>query len=187
MIFNRTKIEGVVLIELEEIEDSRGFFARAWCKEEFKENGLNSTLEQCNFAFNRKRGTLRGLHYQAKPFEEAKLIRCIKGAIFDVVVDIRPNSATYKQHQAFNLIDTNRHALYIPEGCAHGYQTLEDNSEVFYQMSRSYAPEYAKGLRWNDPAFSIDWPIKNPIILERDGNYPDFISPTPSQLQYEKY
>lgn len=178
MIFNHTLIKGAILIDLEKIEDSRGFFARAWCKEEFKKNNLNSALEQCNFAFNHKKGTLRGMHYQAKPFDEAKLVRCIKGSIFDVVIDIRPNSETYKKYQAFNLTETNHKALYIPEGCAHGYQTLEDNSEVFYQMSRSYVPEYAKGFRWNDPTFNINWPIKTPIILERDSNYPDFISST---------
>ena len=174
MIFNRTTIEGVVLIELEEIEDSRGFFARAWCREEFAENGLSSTLEQCNFAFNRKKGTLRGMHYQTKPFEEAKLIRCIKGSIYDVVVDIRPHSSTYKAYKAFHLTETNRNALYIPEGCAHGYQTLENNTEVFYQMSRSHAPKHARGFRWNDPAFNIDWPDKTPILLKRDREYPDF-------------
>lgn len=174
MIFNRTRIDGVFLIELEKFEDSRGFFARAWCQDEFKKQGLNSHLVQCNFAFNKKKGILRGMHYQAKPFEEEKLVRCVRGSIFDVVVDVRQESPTYKEYLAFNLTEKNHNALYIPAGCAHGYQALEDNSELFYQMSCVHSPEHAKVFRWNDPTINIDWPIKDPILLDRDNEYPDF-------------
>lgn len=176
MIFNRTKIDGVYIVELEKFEDNRGFFARAWCREEFEKQGLNPNLVQCNFAFNKKKGTLRGMHFQGKPFEEAKFIRCSKGSIFDVAVDVRPDSPTFKQYVSVNLTATNYYGFYIPEGCAHGYQALEDNSELFYQMSCAHAPDHAKVFRWNDPVVGIDWPIKEPIILPRDNEYPDLLS-----------
>ena len=174
MIFHDTTLKGVFVIEPERLEDERGFFARTWCHNEFEAHGLNPQIAQCNMSLNKKRGTLRGMHYQTSPYEEAKLVRSTTGEIYDVVIDLRPHSPTFKQHFAVVLTAQNRKMLYIPEGFAHGFQTLEDNSEVFYQMSQFYAPEYARGVRWNDPAFAIQWPIAEPIILERDQDYPDF-------------
>ncbi len=174
MRFCETKLSGVYAIYLEPHLDERGFFARLWCHREFKENGLNPNLVQCNMSFNAKRGTLRGMHYQAAPHAEAKLIRCTKGAIYDVAVDLRPSSPTYKQWVAQTLTAENRTMLYVPEGCGHGFLTLEDESEVFYQMSEYYAPEAARGFRWNDPAFGISWPEKVEVISERDATYPEF-------------
>lgn len=175
MKFTETKLKGAFVIELEPIKDDRGFFARSWCQKEFAEHGLNSNLVQCNISFNRKRGTLRGMHYQAKPYEEAKLVRCTKGAIYDVIIDIRPESLTFKQWVAVELTSENRKMLYIPEGMAHGFQTLVDDTEVFYQMSEFYHPESARGIRWDDPALKIVWLIKeNLIISQKDQSY-DFI------------
>jgi len=174
MIFKETKFKGPYVIELEKHEDERGFFARSWCQEEFEAHGLNPRLVQCNISFNAKMGTLRGMHYQIKPFEEAKLIRCTKGAIHDVIVDIRPDSPTFKEFYSLRLTTDNRLSLYIPEGFAHGFLTLEDNTEVFYQMSEFHAPDHAKGFRWNDPAFGIYWPAEVRVISDRDRNYPDF-------------
>lgn len=174
MFFKETKLKGAFIIQPEERGDSRGFFARTWCQKEFKEQGLNWQIVQCNISFNKKKGTLRGLHYQAQPFEEAKLVRCTRGAIYDVMIDLRPDSPTFKQHVAVKLTANNHKMVYVPEGFAHGFQTLEDNTEVFYQMSCEYAPEYSRGVRWNDPAFSIEWPIKYPIILDRDNSYQDW-------------
>ena len=175
MIFTETKLNGVFLVELEKLEDGRGFFARTWCQQEFEAHGLNPRLVQCNIAFNKKAGTLRGMHYQTAPYEEAKLVRCTKGAIYDVIIDLRPTSPTFKQHIAIVLSEQNYKMLYIPEGFAHGVLTLEDNTEVFYQMSEFYTPEYAQGVRWNDPAFGIEWPIEITTISDKDHNYPDFI------------
>lgn len=177
MIFRETTLKGAFIIEPERHEDWRGFFARTWCQREFEAQGLNPRLVQCGISFNRKKGTLRGMHYQAPPYEEAKLVRCAMGAIHDVVIDLRPDSPTFAQHTAVTLTAENRVMLYVPEGFAHGFQTLEDNSEVFYQMSQFYVPEAARGIRWNDPAFAIRWPILETIILERDQNYPDFHPP----------
>lgn len=174
MIFGETKLKGAYIIEPERLEDARGFFARTWCQHEFESHGLSQRLVQCSVSFNNKRGTLRGMHYQAAPYEEVKLVRCTMGAIYDVIIDLRPVSPTFKQHVAVTLTAENRTMLYIPEGFAHGFQTLEDDTEVFYQMSEFYAPAYARGVRWNDPAFSIQWPEDRRIILERDQNYPDF-------------
>lgn len=176
MIFIETKIEGVFIIEPEAFEDKRGFFARTWCRQEFATHRLNPRLVQCNISFNRKRGTLRGMHYQAAPNEEAKLVRCTMGGIYDVVIDLRANSPTFKQHIAVVLTAQSHIMLYVPEGFAHGFQTLEDNTEVFYQMSAVYAPASARGVRWNDPAFGIQWPLDERIISERDRSYPDFLS-----------
>ena len=153
----------------------RGFFTRSWSQREFEARGLNSRLVECNISFNKKRGTLRGLHYQAAPHEQAKLVRCTMGAIYDVIVDLRPDSATFKQWVAVELTASNRQMLYVPEGFAHGFQTLEDRTEAFYQMSEYYAPECARGVRWNDPAFSIEWPPAERTIIARDQQYPDFI------------
>lgn len=173
-MFRELPLPGVFLIEPEYHRDMRGWFARTWCEEEFAEHGLNPRLVQCNVSFNRRRGTLRGMHFQAPPHAEAKLIRCTQGAIWDVALDLRPVSPTFLQHIGVELTAPNRHALYIPEGCAHGFQTLTDDTEVLYQMSAAYAPEAARGVRFDDPMFGIEWPVADPIMLERDRTYPDF-------------
>ncbi len=174
MIFTETRLKGAFIIEPEKLEDERGFFARTFCKKEFEDHRLNPRVVQCNISFNRKKGTLRGMHYQIAPFEEAKLVCCINGAIYDVIIDLRPCSPTFKQWQAVDLTAEDRQMLYIPEGFAHGFQTLDDDTEVFYQMSEFYHPECARGVRWNDPAFGIEWRIVNPIISTRDVRYRDF-------------
>ena len=175
MIFRETKLKGAFIIEPERLEDERGLFARTFCKEEFKAHGLNSRVVQCNISFNKKKGTLRGMHYQVAPHEEAKLVRCTRGAIYDVIVDLRPDSPTFKQWVAVELTADNHRMLYIPEGFAHGFQTLEDNTEVFYQMSESYHPESARGIRWDDPMFGIKWPnVRHRIVSEIDQSYADF-------------
>lgn len=174
MIFTETKLKGAFLIDIEPREDERGFFARSWCEDEFAKYGLNTRVVQCNISFNKKRGTLRGMHYQSEPFPEAKLARCTAGAIYDVILDLRPNSPTFKQWVSVELTAENRRALYIPEGFAHGFQTLEDNTEVFYQMGEFYHPECARGVRWDDPAFGIEWPIEEVIISNNDASYPNF-------------
>ena len=172
MKFTETKLKGTYIIEPELLTDERGFFARSWCQKEFTERGLNPNLVQCNISFNLKKGTLRGMHYQAKPHEEAKLVRCTTGAIHDVIIDLRPESSTFKQWVAVELTAENRKMLYIPEGIAHGFQTLVDNTEVFYQMSEFYHPDLARGIRWNDPELSLEWPLKEFIISEKDTSYP---------------
>lgn len=177
MIFIETKLKGSFIIEPERNEDQRGFFARTWCQREFMEYGLNPRLAQCSVSFNRKKGTLRGMHYQIAPHEEAKLVRCTKGAIYDVIIDLRPDSPTFTKWLAAELTATNHRMLYIPAGFAHGFQTLDEDSEVFYQISEFYAPEYARGVRWNDPAFGIQWPPANRTISTRDDTYPDFVNP----------
>ena len=166
---------GAFVIDVEKHEDRRGFFARTFCEQEFRARELHSAFVQCSVSFNKRKGTLRGMHYQAAPLEEAKLVRCTRGAIFDAIVDLRPASSTFKKHFSVVLSAENRRSLYIPEGFAHGFQTLEDDTEVFYQMSQFYAPEHAKGVRWNDPAFGIAWPEGERIIIERDQSYPDFV------------
>lgn len=162
------------MIEPEKRADERGFFARTFCKREFELHGLNSQVAQCNTSFNKKKGILRGMHFQAAPFGEVKLVRCTAGAIYDVIIDLRPASRTFKGYFGAELSAENGTMLYIPEGFAHGFQTLRDGSEVFYQMSQVYSPEHARGVRWNDPAFGIDWPADERIIVERDRTYPDF-------------
>ena len=174
MIFNETELKGAFLLGLERREDARGFFARTFCAREFQAYGLNPALAQCNTAFTLKASTLRGMHFQIAPHEEDKLVRCTRGAIHDVIIDLRLQSPTYKRHFAIVLTADNRIMIYIPKGFAHGFQTLEDNTEVFYQMSEFFAPECARGVRWNDPAFGIVWPRANPIMNERDQTYPDF-------------
>ena len=175
MRFTATKLKGVFVIDLEPVEDERGFFARSFCAQAFAEHGLNARLVQCSVSFNRQRGTLRGLHWQAAPHLEAKLIRVTRGALFDVALDLRSDSPTFKQHVAVELTAENRRMLYVPESCAHGFQTLEDNTEVFYQMSESHWPDSARGVRWNDPAFGIEWPpVERRILSERDAKAPDF-------------
>lgn len=174
MIFIETKLTGAYIIDLQKLEDERGFFARSFCRREFESHGLNPNVVQCNVSFNDKRGTMRGMHYQVKPFEEAKLVRCTRGSIYDVIVDLRPESPTFKIHFGLELTAHNRLALYIPEGFAHGFLTLEDNTEVFYQMSEFYAPETARGFRYDDPFFAIPWPQEIQVISDRDRTYPDF-------------
>ena len=174
MIFEETILKGAFLIKPERLEDERGFFARVWCRKEFDAHGLGTTLVQCNVSFNASKGTLRGMHYQAPPHEEAKLVRCTMGAIYDVIVDLRKDSPTYRRHVGEVLSAENRNMFYIPEGFAHGFITLEDRTEVFYQMSAYYDAESARGVRWNDPAFGILWPAEVTVISERDRNYPDF-------------
>jgi len=172
MIFLETKIDGVWVIDLEPTADERGWFARTHCAEIFASRGLVSSFAQCSASYNHRRGTLRGLHYQTPPAEEAKLVRCVRGAIFDVVVDLRPKSPTFGQWVSEDLTAENRRALLVPEGCAHGFQTLADDTELFYQISVPYAPAFAKGVRWDDPDLAITWPIDNPIMSERDRNLP---------------
>jgi len=174
MIFTETKLKGAFIIDVEPREDERGFFARSWCADEFRRHGLNSRLVQCNISFNNKRGTLRGIHYQVAPFPEAKLVRCTMGAIYDVIIDLRADSPTFKQWISVELTAENRRALYIPEDFAHGFQTLIDHTEVFYQMSEFYHPECARGLRWDDLAFGIEWPFAPRIISQQDAGYADF-------------
>ena len=174
MLFRETKLPGAFVIELQKHEDERGFFARSWCQQEVEAHGLNPQMVQCNISFNKVKGTLRGMHYQVPPCAEAKLVRCTRGAIYDVIIDLRRESATYKQHVSEVLSSNNYKALFIPEGFAHGFQTLEDNSEVIYQMSAFYSPEHQRGLRYNDPAFRINWPIDATVISDRDRNYEDF-------------
>ena len=174
MIFLETPLKDARLIDIEKREDERGFFARAWCRREFAANGLNPGLAQCNISFNPHRGTLRGMHFQDKPFEEAKLVRCTSGSLYDVIIDLRPDSATYLKHLGAVLTAENRRMLYVPEGFAHGFLTLRDATEVFYQITEFYAPEAQRGVRWNDPAFAIDWPEEPRLISERDRNFPDF-------------
>ena len=174
MIFRETKLKGAVIVEPERLEDDRGFFARSWCQREFEAHGLNSRLVQCSISFSKKKGTLRGMHYQLPPYEEVKLVRCTLGAIYDVIIDLRPGSQTFKQYFSEILTAENRKILYVPEGFAHGFVSLEDNSEVFYQMSEFYSPEHARGVRWDDSAFGIDWPLAPSTISDRDRTCPDF-------------
>jgi len=176
LIFTETNLPGAFVIEAEKHEDERGFFARSFCQREFEAHGLNPNVAQCNISFNKRKGTLRGMHFQAAPFAEAKLVRCTAGSIYDVIVDLRKGSRSFKEHFATELSAANRKMLYIPEEFAHGFQTLEDNTEVFYQMSQVYSAEHARGVRWNDPAFGIQWPEAQRIINERDRNYPDFVA-----------
>jgi len=174
MRFYETQLSGLFEIHLEPKSDERGFFARSWCEKEFEKHGLNSRILQCNVSFNMRKGTLRGMHFQDEPHAEAKLIRCTRGAIYDVAIDLRCDSKTSKQWVGIELTAENRKMLYIPEGFAHGFLTLEDHTEIFYQMSEFYYPELARGVRWNDPTFNIRWPEEVAVISERDRTYPDF-------------
>lgn len=183
MRFTETDIAGVVVIDLDPFVDDRGSFARIWCEEELRAHGLTAHLSQCSLSRNAKAGTLRGLHLQHAPHAEAKLVRCISGAIYDVALDLRQDSPTFGQWHAVELSAENDSALYIAEGCAHGFQTLVDGTEVLYLISSPYAPGAADGVRWDDPAFGIVWPLAEPTISERDRrwrNYGDRLDRSPS-------
>jgi dTDP-4-dehydrorhamnose 3,5-epimerase len=184
VVFTETTLKGAFLITPEKILDERGFFARTWCERELQERGLDSriaqcglsfnTIAQCGLSFNTRKGTLRGMHYQTAPYAETKIVRCTRGEIYDVVLDLREDSQTFKEWVAVNLSADNHLMLYIPKGCAHGFQTLSEGAEVFYQMSEFYRPESASGVRWNDTAFSIKWPLEVSVISERDASYADY-------------
>jgi dTDP-4-dehydrorhamnose 3,5-epimerase len=174
VIFKETELPGAYVIEPERILDERGFFARSWCQREFRVHGLDDRIVQCNISFNKVKGTLRGMHYQVDPHAETRLIRCTRGAIFDVIVDLRRESSTYMRHLAVVLTAENNKMLYVPRGFAHGFQTLKDETEVFYQMSEFYYPASARGVRWDDSAFRIAWPEATRTISAKDRSYPDF-------------
>lgn len=174
MIFQKTKLEGAFLLEIERFEDDRGFFALAWSQSEFAKRGLDPELAECNISFTRKKGTLRGMHYQAAPHGQVKVVRCTQGSIYDVIIDLRTGSPTFKQSVGAELSADNRRMLYVPKDFAHGFLTLADDTEVFYQMSHPFAPESSRGVRWNDPAFDISWPGPVSVINDRDRTYPDF-------------
>lgn len=174
MIFSATKLQDAYIVDLEKREDSRGFFARSWCRREFAENRLVSGLAQTNLSFSRNKGTLRGMHYQAEPYAETKLIRCTRGAVYDVIIDLRAASLTCGQWLGVELTEDNYKMVYVPEGFAHGFQTLADNAEVTYQVSQFYTPEAERGIRYNDPAFGIEWPAKVEVISSKDASWPDY-------------
>lgn len=172
MIFIETALKGAFQVDIEPHRDDRGFFARSFCQHEFGAMGLKSSVAQCNVSFNRQKGTLRGMHFQVAPKAEAKLVRCTRGAIYDVIIDLRPESVTWCSWMAVELTEENSRMLYIPEGFAHGFQTLKENSEVFYHMFEFYSPEHARGVRWDDPAFGIAWPLAAPLLSGKDRSYP---------------
>jgi dTDP-4-dehydrorhamnose 3,5-epimerase len=175
VIFTETTLPGAYTVDLEKREDERGFFARTWCQREFAEMGLDAELSQCNVSYNRHRGTLRGMHWQEAPHAESKVVRCTRGAIWDVIVDLRLDSPTYLDHFGVELDAASGSSLYIPKGMAHGFVTLDDHCEVTYLMSGFFEPAAARGVRWNDPAFGITWPLSDPILHPRDATYPDYV------------
>ena len=174
MIFEPTDLAGAWLLGLDRHEDQRGFFARLWSASDFDQHGLMSTLDQCSASYNRRAGTIRGMHYQAAPLEETKIVRCVRGGIYDVLLDLRPSSPTYTQWIARELTGDNRLALYVPPGVAHGFQTITDDAEVLYLIGQRYDPALARGVRWDDAAFAIKWPLPPGVMSDRDRNYPDF-------------
>jgi dTDP-4-dehydrorhamnose 3,5-epimerase len=174
MIFIETHLRGAFILDLEYREDHRGFFARTFCAQEFAAHGLKSVVAQCNLSFNHKAGTLRGMHYQIPPAAETKLVRCVRGAIYDVIIDLRPDSPTYGQHIGVELTEDNRRALYVPELFAHGYQALTDGAEVIYQVGEFYTPGYERGIRYDDPAFGIEWPLPVTVISDKDAAWAPF-------------
>ena len=175
VIFRETELAGAWVIELDRREDARGFFARTWCEDEFSQHGLDTRVVQCNLSHNERRGTVRGMHYQLPPHAEVKVVRCTRGAVYDVIVDLRRESPTYGRWIGVELSAENGRALYVPEGFAHGYQALENGTETYYQVSTFYAPGAERGLRWDDPALGIDWPLPDEAFLsEKDGTWPDF-------------
>lgn len=167
-------LAGAYQVEIEPASDGRGFFARTWCAEEMRKLGVNVQFVQCSISYNERRGTLRGMHYQAQPYSESKLVRCTAGAIYDVLLDLRPESPTFRSWVAVELTSANRKAVYAPSGFAHGFQSLSDHTEVFYQISEGYRRDFSRGVRWNDPAFGIKWPLETVILSERDRSFPDF-------------
>ncbi len=174
MKFTETTLQGVFVIELEKRGDDRGFFARLFCEREFAQHGLNPKIVQMNNSSSGQRGTLRGIHYQLAPKAEDKTFRCISGALFDVVIDLRPNSPTFLKHVAVELTGENRKMIHVPQGCANSFMTLADNTEIFYFTSEFYAPELERGIRYNDPALSIQWPMAPTVISDKDKNHSDF-------------
>lgn len=174
MIFTSTAIEGAYVVELEKRADARGFFARGWCWSEFADRGLSNGLVQMNISFNRLKHTLRGFHYQVAPYQEDKLLRCVRGAVHDVMVDLRPQSPTFLSHIAVELSAANYRSLLVPKGCANAFLTLEDETEVTYLVSEFYTPAAERGIRWNDPALAIDWPVEPAVISDKDRSWPDF-------------
>ncbi|HUI06221.1 MAG TPA: dTDP-4-dehydrorhamnose 3,5-epimerase [Verrucomicrobiae bacterium] len=176
MTFTETKLKGAFLIDLKRLQDQRGFFARAWCQKDFEKQGLNPRLAQVNLSFNNKKGTLRGMHFQRAPHQECKLVRCTRGALYDVIIDLRRDSPTYKHWIGVELRADNYRMLFVPEDFAHGYQTIEDNTEVIYQVSRFYAPQSEGGVRYNDPAFGIKWPLAVTMISDKDRAWPDYVA-----------
>ncbi len=175
MIFSETTLPGVYVLEVERREDARGFFARTCCRDEFMRHGLPPAFVQSSVSFNRRRGTLRGMHFQRSPRAEGKLVRCTRGVMYDVVVDLRKDSRTFRRWIAIELSEDSRRSVYVPPGCAHGFQTLTDDVEVLYSMTEPYAPELADGVRWDDPAFGIHWPLQPPILSDRDATFPGFL------------
>ncbi len=174
MIFVPTKLRDAYVVGIQQIRDARGFFARSWCRRELEAQGMNSCVVQANIGFSRRRGTIRGMHYQVSRGEEAKLVRCTRGAIYDVIIDLRSGSPTYKEWFGVELTATNYQMVYVPEGFAHGYQTLSDDTEICYQTSQFYAPECARGVRYDDPAFGITWPLPVAVISDADRNWPPY-------------
>jgi len=175
IIFTETKLKGAFIVDPQKFEDARGFLSRSFSAKEFEERGLNPRIAECNISFSKKRYTIRGMHFQKPPYEQAKLVRCTKGSVYDVIIDLRPQSPTFKQWIGEELTAENRRMLYVPEGFAHGFQTLEDDTEVFYQISNIYNPGSEGGVRWNDPVFGIEWRATDGVTInERDQNYPDF-------------
>lgn len=184
MIFTKTNIEGVAIVDLVVKRDDRGFFARSFCREEFIENGLEPMVEQCNLSFNHKKGTIRGMHIQIAPHPEAKYVRCIRGAVLDIIVDMRPGSPTRFQHVAVELSQDNRRGLYVPPFFAHGYQTLTDDAEVSYQVSGGYAPQAERGLRYNDPVLQLPWPLPVTVISDKDRSWPLLRDRDPAEFDH---
>lgn len=178
MIFTETALKGAFLVEVKKLEDERGFFGRAWCEHEFSEAGINSTIRQINTSFTLHRGTIRGMHYQIDPFQEAKFIRCTKGRIFDVMIDLRPESQTFMKWIGHELSEDNYRMVFVPENFAHGFVTLEDNCEVYYPVTEFYTPGSERGIRYDDPAFGIQWPVDIEVVSEKDRNHPDFDTET---------
>jgi dTDP-4-dehydrorhamnose 3,5-epimerase len=174
MKFTETELKGAFIVEIEKLSDDRGFFARSWCLKEFEAHGLTSRVVQSNVSYNIKKGTLRGMHYQIAPYQESKLIRCTRGAIYDVIIDLRPESPTYKQWTGLELTADNRTMLFVPEDFAHGFMTLADDTEITYQVSQFYTPRSEKGIRFNDPLFRIQWPLDVSVISDKDRQWPDF-------------
>ncbi|MCB0173716.1 MAG: dTDP-4-dehydrorhamnose 3,5-epimerase [Anaerolineae bacterium] len=174
MIFTETSLKDAYIVDIQKIEDQRGFFARGWCQNEFEAQGLVPRVAQVNISYSQREGTLRGMHYQKIPYAESKLVRCIKGAFYDVIIDLRPDSPTFKQWLGVELTADNYRMLYVPEGFAHGFQTLVDHTEAFYMVSQFYTPQAESGLRYDDPAFAIQWPLEVEVISEKDKNWPDY-------------